>query len=201
VTGEPGSGKTTTCRKVVSGLHSGLFRVIYTPLSTGNVMDLYKFRSIRTEITRLCQEAKTRPVIVIDEAHHLRSDVLEDLRLTNYAMDSDNRMCLLLIGQAELRRRLRMAVHEAFNQRVVVRHHHVGLTVDEVGPYLAHLLRLAGTELPLFEDAALQAIHQATSGALRMVNAYAHHSLNAAALAGAKTVTIDHVQAAATEAL
>ena len=217
VTGEPGSGKTTTCRKVVSGLHSGLYRVIYTPLSTGNVMDLYKslswelglstersraalFRSIRTEITRLCHEAKTRPVIVIDEAHHLRSDVLEDLRLlTNYAMDSDNRMCLLLIGQAELRRRLRMAVHEAFNQRVVVRHHHVGLAVDEVGPYLAHLLRLAGTELPLFEDAALQAIHQATSGALRMVNAYAHHSLNAAALDGSKTVTIEHVQAAATE--
>jgi type II secretory pathway predicted ATPase ExeA len=199
VTGEPGSGKTTTCRKVVSGLHSGLFRVIYTPLSTGNVMDLYKFRSIRTEITRLCQEAKTRPVIVIDEAHHLRSDVLEDLRLTNYAMDSDNRMCLLLIGQAELRRRLRMAVHEAFNQRVVVRHHHVGLTVDEVGPYLAHLLRLAGTELPLFEPPAQEAIFQATGGRPRMINLLAHHALSAAALARAKSVTDDHIAAALPE--
>ena len=85
VTGEPGSGKTTTCRKVVSGLHSGLYRVIYTPLSTGNVMDLYKslcwelglstersraalYRAIKTEITRLCHETKVRPVIVIDEA-------------------------------------------------------------------------------------------------------------------------------------
>lgn len=219
VTGEPGSGKTTTCRKVVCSLHSGLFRVIYTPLSTGNVMDLYKslswelglstersraalYRSIRGEITRLCQEAKTRPVIVIDEAHHLRSDVLEDLRLlTNYAMDSENRMCLVLVGQTELRRRLRMAVHEAFNQRIVVRYHHVGLARDELGAYLSHLLRLAGTELPLFDEAALEAIHQATSGALRKVNGYAHHSLNAAALAGAKTVSVEHVHAAASEVL
>jgi type II secretory pathway predicted ATPase ExeA len=216
-TGEPGSGKTTTCRKVVSALHSGLYRVVYTPLSTGNVMDLYKslcwelglstersraalYRAIRSEITRLCHEAKVQPVIVIDEAHNLRSDVLEDLRLlTNYAMDSENRLCLLLIGQAELRRRLRMAVHEAFNQRIVVRHHHTGLGRDELPAYLAHMLRLAGTELPLFEDAAVEAIHQATSGAVRKVNNLAHHSLNAAALAKTKVVTADHVQAAVSE--
>jgi type II secretory pathway predicted ATPase ExeA len=214
VTGEPGSGKTTTCRKVVSGLHSGLYRVIYTPLSTGNVMDLYKslcwelglatersraalYNAIRTEITRLCHEAKVRPVVVIDEAHNLRSEVLEDLRLlTNYAMDSENRLCLLLIGQTELRRRLRMAVHEAFNQRIVVRYHHVGLSRDELARYLAHMLRLAGTELPLFEQSAIEAIHQATAGAPRKVNGLAHQSLNAAAVASAKVVTADHVQLA-----
>ncbi|MBM4397247.1 MAG: ATP-binding protein, partial [Deltaproteobacteria bacterium] len=51
------------------------------------------FRSIRTEITRLCIEAKTKPVLIVDEAQHLRSEVLEDLRLlTNYDMDSQNRL-------------------------------------------------------------------------------------------------------------
>jgi hypothetical protein len=35
--------------------------------------------------------------LIVDEAHHLRNDVLEDLRLlTNYQMDSENRLCLLL---------------------------------------------------------------------------------------------------------
>jgi len=43
------------------------------------------FRVIRGEITRLTLEAKQRPVLIVDEAHHLRNEVLEDLRLlTNY---------------------------------------------------------------------------------------------------------------------
>jgi type II secretory pathway predicted ATPase ExeA len=42
LTGEVGSGKTTVCRKVTASLHSGLFRVFYVTLSTGNVMDMYK---------------------------------------------------------------------------------------------------------------------------------------------------------------
>ena len=44
------------------------------------------FRQLRTEVSRLTQEAKQQPVLIIDEAHHLRNEVLEDLRLlTNYA--------------------------------------------------------------------------------------------------------------------
>ncbi len=83
VTGEVGSGKTTLCRKVSSSLHAGLYRVFYVPLSTGNVMDMYKsiawelglaternraaaFRVIRAEVTRLCLESKQRPVLIVD---------------------------------------------------------------------------------------------------------------------------------------
>lgn len=217
VTGEVGSGKTTLCRKVMSALHSGLFRVLYVPLTTGNAMDLYKciawelgletersraalYRCIRSEVTRLCLENKIRPVLVVDEAQHLRSDVLEDLRLlTNYEMDSQNRLCLLLVGQVELRRRLSMAVHEPLSQRIVVRHHLAGLSREELPPYLAHLLRLAGTELPLFEAPALEAIFQATHGLPRKVNLLAHHALTAAAVGKTKTVTAEHVQAALPE--
>jgi general secretion pathway protein A len=216
-TGEAGSGKTTTCRKVIASLHTGLYRTFYVPLTTGNAMDMYKsvawelglptersraalYRVIRTEVTRLCLEAKLRPVLVVDEAQHLRSDVLEELRLlTNYEMDSQNRLCLLLVGQAELRRRLSMAVHEALNQRVVVRFHLTGLSRDELPLYLGHLLRLAGTELPLFEPNALEAIFQATGGLPRKVNLLAHHALTAAALGKAKVATAEHVQAALPE--
>ena len=112
VTGEVGSGKTTVCRQLAASLHPGLYRLFYVPLSTGNVMDMYKsiawelglpternraacYRSIRTEITRLTLEARQRPVLIVDEAQHLRNEVLEDLRLlTNYEMDSTNRLCL-----------------------------------------------------------------------------------------------------------
>lgn len=216
-TGEAGSGKTTTCRKVVASLHTGLYRTFYVPLTTGNAMDMYKsvawelglptersraalYRVIRAEVTRLCLEAKLRPVLVVDEAQHLRSDVLEELRLlTNYEMDSQNRLCLLLVGQTELRRRLSMAVHEALNQRVVVRFHLTGLSRDELPLYLGHLLRLAGTEMSLFEPNALEAIFQATGGLPRKVNLLAHHALTAAALGKAKVATAEHVQAALPE--
>src|SRR5690606_60369 len=144
-TGEGGSGTTTSCRSIVSTLNTGLYREVYVTRTTGNVMDLYKtiawelgltaernraglFRSIRDEVSRLCHENRLRPVLIVDEAHHLRTDVLEDLRLlTNYAMDSDNRLCILLVGHPELRRRLNMAALDALAQRIVVRAHMRGL--------------------------------------------------------------------------
>jgi len=158
------------------------------------------YRQIKNEVTRLGTESRTRPVLILDEAHGLRSDVLEEMRLlTNYAMDSQNRLCLLFCGQTELRRRLGMAVHEALNQRIVVRYHLPQLTRDEAGAYLTHLLRRAGTELSLFEPPAVEALFQASKGLPRKLNLLAHHSLIAAAISKARTVTADHVAAALTE--
>jgi len=217
VTGDPGSGKSCAARAMAARLHAGLFKVFYVPLSTGNPMDLYKsiawemglaaersraalYRQIKNEVTRLCTETRTRPVLILDEAHALRSDVLEEMRLlTNYAMDSNNRLCLLFCGQTELRRRLGMAVHEPLAQRIVVRYHLGPLAGTEVGEYLVHLLRRAGTELPLFEPAAVEAISQASQGIPRRVSLLGHHTLIAAAVAKAKTASVDHVQVALAE--
>jgi len=139
-------------------------------------------------------------VLIVDEAHHLRNDVLEDLRLlTNYQMDSENRLCLLLVGLTELRRRLAMAVHESLAQRIVVRYHLAGLTREELPAYLTHRLRLAGCELPLFEPPAVEALFQATQGMPRKVNRLAHYALTSAALTQARTVSAEHVQTAREE--
>jgi general secretion pathway protein A len=217
VTGDCGSGKSSACRAFAARLHTSLYKVFYVPLATGNPMDLYKsiawemglpternraalYRQIKNEVTRLGTEARTRAVLILDEAHALRSDVLEEMRLlTNYAMDSQNRLCLLFCGQTELRRRLRMAVHEALCQRVVVRYHLPPLSRDETGAYLTHLLRRAGTELMLFEPPAVEAIFQASQGLPRKINLLAHHGLVAAAITKAMTVTADHVAAALPE--
>jgi type II secretory pathway predicted ATPase ExeA len=217
VTGEAGCGKTTVCRRIVAALHPGLYRVFYVPLSTGHVMDMYKsiawelglpternrasaFRVIRQEISRLTLEAKQRVVLIVDEAHHLRNEVLEDLRLlTNYEMDSHNRLCLLLVGLSELRRRLAMAVHESLAQRIVVRLHLPGLTREELPEYLAHRLRLAGCHLPLFDPPAVEALYQASQGLPRRLNRLAHFALTSAAIEKARTVSPEHVQAALQE--
>jgi type II secretory pathway predicted ATPase ExeA len=217
VTGEVGSGKTTVCRQLAATLHPGLYRLFYVPLSTGNVMDMYKgiawqlglpversrataYRAIHTEISRLTLDTKTLPILVIDEAQHLRNEVLEDLRLlTNFAMDAERRLCLLLVALTELRRRLTMAVHESLAQRIVVRYHLAGLTRDELPAYLAHRLHLAGCTLPVFEPAAVEALFQATQGLPRKINRVAHYALSAAALAKLRQVSADHIQIALDE--
>ena len=150
LTGEVGCGKTTACRQVTAGLHPGLYRVYYVSLTTGSILDTYQviawelglatersrataYRAIRTELSRLAKEAKQLPVLVIDEAQHLRNDVLEDLRLlTSFNMDAEHRLCLLLVGLSELRRRLSMAVHESLSQRIVMRHHLGGVVFQFV---------------------------------------------------------------------
>jgi type II secretory pathway predicted ATPase ExeA len=217
ITGDCGAGKSAGLRRMAHQLHPGLYKTIYVPLATGNPMDLYKtiawelglpternraalYRVIRSEVTRLCVDSKIIPLLIVDEAHHLRNDVIEELRLlTNYAMDSENRLCLVLAGQTELRRRINMAVHEALNQRIVVRFHLGPLGRDELPGYLSHLLKRAGTELPLFEPSAVESVFQASNGLPRKVNLLAHHALLASALDKAKAVSDEHVQKAIPE--
>ena len=103
--------KTTVCRNVAATLQPGRYRVCYVSLTTGNVLDMYKsigwelglptersrataYRAIRAEITRLVCEARQLPVLVIDEAQHLRNDVLEDLALRQSRSNAKNRASL-----------------------------------------------------------------------------------------------------------
>ena len=81
----------------------------------------------------------------------------------------------------------------------MVRYHLAGLAREELPDYLTHRLRLAGCELPLFEPPAVEALYQATQGMPRKVNRLAHYALTSAALSKAKSVCIEHVQAAREE--
>ena len=181
-------------------------------LSTGSVLDTLQviawefgvdpvgrrtaaYRAIRAEISRIVTERKQLPVLVLDEAHHLKAEVLEALRLlTSFRMESEARLCLLFVGLTELRRRLSKSVHESLAQRLVMRHHLGGLEREELAPYLAHRLELAGCQIPLFEEPAVEALFQASRGLPREVNRHAHFALVAAAIDNARTVSARHVE-------
>ena len=218
ITGEPGSGKTAACRRFVAELAPGLHRVAYVILTTGSVLDTCNsiarelgledqrsraaaWHMIRDEISRLVREARQLPVLIIDEAHHLRGDVLEDLRLlTSFTMDSEHRLCLLFVGLTEMRRRLAMAVHESLAQRLVIRHHLTGLARDEIEAYVRHRLALAGApDIPIFDANAIEAMFQSAQGLPRKVNQIAHLAMVAAAAARERQATMDHVVTAADE--
>ena len=70
---------------------------------------------------------------------------------------------------------------------------------DELDAYLAHRLRLAGCELPLFEPPAVEALFQASRGLPRQINRIAHYALSSAALAKVRTVDAEHMQNALDE--
>ena len=219
LTGEPGCGKTCVLRRVAAGLHPGRHKIIYVALTTGSVLDscnligaelgcppatarYQAWTAIRGQISRLIGENRQRPVLIVDEAHLLRTEVIEELRLlTNFDMDADNRLCLLFAGLTTLRRRLAMGVFESLTQRLAMQHHMDGLGREEIEPCLTTRLSLAGApaDLPVFEPAAIEALSLSSNGVPRLVNRIAHYALIAAHGEKERMVTTDHVAQATRE--
>lgn len=219
LSGEPGCGKSTVCRKLLSELHPGLYRPRYVSLTTGSVLDLYNviadafglaatrqrsqaFLTLRADVSKQISESRQVSVLVVDEAHFLRGELLNELRLlTNYRMDSEYRLCLLLSGHTELRSRLSMSAYESIRQRITAHYHLGGLEPSEVADYLEHRLRLAGAEVPIFESGATATIAQASGGVPRRIDRLAHLALSAAAIAKRQMVSLDDVQVAIDEVM
>ena len=96
-------------------------------------------------------ERRRRVVFIIDEAHLLAPDQLEELRLlTNAEMDSQSPFALLLVGQPTLARQLRLGVFAALDQRIATRYQLAPMDLAESAQYLRHHLALVGRTDPLF---------------------------------------------------
>jgi type II secretory pathway predicted ATPase ExeA len=120
-------------------------------------------------------------VLLVDEAHLLSPEQLEELRLlTNCEMDSRQAFACLLLGQPTLRRKLRQGVLAALDQRIALRCTIDGMDLKETGQYIAHNIKLAGRTDTLFSDDAVALIHEASRGLPRAVNNLATQSLIAA---------------------
>ena len=92
----------------------------------------------------------------VDEAHLLGYDQLEALRLlTNHDLDSSSPFACLLVGQPTLRRRMKLGVLAALDQRIGLRYTMAPMTDKETGSYLRHHLALAGRDDTLFSDDAV----------------------------------------------
>ena len=121
------------------------------------------------------------PVLAIDEAHMLEPGQLEAIRmLTNHDLDSGCPLACLLIGQPTLRRRIKLGILAALDQRIAVRYTMPGMTPEETTSYITHHLTLAGRSGPLFSDDATAMIHATSRGLPRAVNNLAIQALIAA---------------------
>jgi general secretion pathway protein A len=124
----------------------------------------------------------------------------DELRmLTNLAADDRALVGLVLLGQPELRERLRDKGGEAFAQRVGVAYHVGALDLEETGRYLSHRLAVAGRDAPLFDGPAVAAVHRISQGLPRRVNQVAASALLEGFARDDGTISAEVVEAAASD--
>jgi type II secretory pathway predicted ATPase ExeA len=205
ITGEVGAGKTVAVRAALSTLDASRHSIIYLPNPTIGVRGIHHqivaalggqplvhhatLVPQATEALAVEQAERGRtPVLVIDEAHLLDHPQLESIRmLTNHDMDSTSPFACLLVGQPTLRRRIRLGVLAALDQRIGLRYAMPPMTAEETSGYLRHHLGLAGRTDTLFSEDATALIHQTSRGYPRAANNLALQAL-VAAFAADKTI-------------
>jgi type II secretory pathway predicted ATPase ExeA len=119
------------------------------------------------------------PVIVVDEAQLIPDrDVFDEIRLlTNYQLDDQNLMSVVLMGQPELRQILADPVHEPLRQRIALHYHLQPLTLDETLEYIDFRLEVSGGVPGLFSPDAVQRIFELSGGVPRKINILATNAL------------------------
>src|SRR5579863_10734696 len=107
-------------------------------------------------------ERKLTTVLVVDEAHHLSSDILEEIRLlTNLETADEKLLQILLVGQPELDEKLDSVELRQLKQRIALRSCLAPLDINETKGYIHRRLQLAGSANPgvLFPKDTTARIH------------------------------------------
>src|SRR5439155_13748733 len=101
--------------------------------------------AIHTRLFALYEE-KREPVLMIDEAQLIPSkQTFDEIRLlTNFQLDDQNLLSVLLIGQPELETRLERTAYAPLRQRIGIRFHLGPLSLQETIAYIEHRVRFAG---------------------------------------------------------
>jgi type II secretory pathway predicted ATPase ExeA len=217
LTGEVGVGKTVAARAALAALDPARHTVTYIGNPTIGVRGIHHAivcalggrpshgtaaltaQAADALATEHAERGRT-PVLVIDEGHLLTHDQLDGVRmLTNHDMDSTTPFACLLIGQPTLRRRLKLGQLAALDQRIAVRYHMTGMTLQETADYLRHHLTLAGRSDTLFSEDATALLHQTSRGYPRAVNNLAIQSLLAAFATNKSIVDESSARTAVTE--
>jgi len=206
-----GTGKTALLRALIDKLSEARFAFHYVKVTGLSKRDMCReiavacgaepagsypmlVRRLQERFVAATATDGLRPVLILDEAHDLRPDVLDMLRLlTNFEMDSKLVLSVLLAGQTPLRAMLKSDLHESLARRLC---HIAGLrllTREESARYIGHRCTIAGATNMLFANAALDAVHEIALGNLRATDQLAAKSLETAHDLNVSVVDANHV--------
>ena len=216
LTGDIGSGKTTLSRALLDRVgESRPVVLIINPRLTptqllravarGLGIEPARFRNdlldqIHTKLFELYQSSR-EPVLMIDEAQLIPSKAtFDEIRLlTNFQMDDQNLLSVVLIGQPELETRLDRDAYAPLRQRIGMRYALGPLSLEETLAYIEHRIRVAGGSRNPFSRRAMEEIHALSGGIPRLINTLATTALLDAFGEDAGTIEPPRVAAAARE--
>jgi general secretion pathway protein A len=120
-------------------------------------------------------------VLIVDEAHHLSAEILEEVRLLSNLETSDDKLLqIVLVGQPELDEKLDSVGLRQLKQRIAVRTQLGPLNADETKRYIEKRLQIAGRDpqsSPLFPDETIATVHCFSRGLPRLINTICENAL------------------------
>jgi general secretion pathway protein A len=218
MTGEVGTGKTTLLHALLDGLRQvraatafvfnprlsveGLIASLMTDFGIPNTSSL-KHEALG-QLNRWLLDryhAGQMAVLVIDEAQHLSTEALEEIRLlTNLETSTEKLLQIILSGQPELEEKLKYTQLRQLRQRITIRCRTASLTPEQTEGYILKRLEIAGaSNEPIFSEDALESVYAYSLGIPRVVNLLCQHSLIHAFADQSRPVTRAHVAAVAQE--
>jgi general secretion pathway protein A len=215
LTGEAGTGKTTLLARVLQFLPSSKlqFSAVVNPTLTPDEfleLALLDFgiedisgskaqRLWRLEKFILQGEREGKvSALIVDEAHKLSPEVLEEIRLLGNIEDAEHKLLqILLVGQTELDSILDLDSLRQLKQRIMVRLAIGPLAAGDVERYIRHRWVHAGGKQPPFSKGALDTIAARTGGIPRLINSLCENAVMQALASGSEVAHRDHVETAA----
>jgi MSHA biogenesis protein MshM len=214
VSGEVGSGKTMLCRMLLEKLPVQIETIYLANPSLSREEMLYAIadglglnidgervgiimRNIQNKLEEKAREGK-RIVVLVDEAHAMPLDTLEELRLLyNLQVGNAKLLQIVLFGQPELNAKLDQPNMRQLKDRIAHHFHMQPLSRSILENYLMFRMRAAGYHGPnIFSPNALKLIANASNGLMRRVNILADKSLLAAFVEDTHNIEARHVEAA-----
>jgi len=217
LTGDAGTGKTTLINSVLNRLPADRVEssIMLNPTLTASeflesvLLDFdipdvpaskaQRLWKLQDFLARTHQQNRLA-VLVIDEAHKLSLEILEEIRLLgNFESAADKYLQILLLGQTELDDLLNRQDLRQFKQRIALRLYIDRLTPAEVQQYICFRWAKGGArEAPPFTVDATAGIIQWSQGIPRLINSICDTALLMAFGDESPLVGLNYVRAAAT---
>ena len=209
ITGEVGAGKTTLCKAALAQLDSTTKTafILNSNLSEMQLLEAiledfgisYKEKTkldLMRQFNKFLMEQlaqRANVVVILDEAQTLKLSTLEGIRLlSNLETDKEKLFQIVLVGQPELREKLKDPSLLQLRQRIGVRFHISPLEKEEVGKYIYHRLAIAGSGGDInFTGGALDKIFSYSNGIPRLINLVCDKAMLTGFVAELKTIEAD----------
>ena len=194
IIGEPGTGKTVLCRRLLEEL-DGNFNVVLVNTPPRSPQDLTE--TLDAAFGEMSGDSKI-PLAVFDEAQHLDFRCLDHVKfLTNLEKNTEHLLQIILVGQPELAEKLSHKRFHQLEQRIGAKLKVGPLGRKEVLPYLRHRLTIAKlSEEVHFTKPSASYLYRKTSGVPRLINRIANLAVEQATQLGRSRVGVRQVKEA-----